>query len=245
VCKEIDFIESNLNDDMVAGLSNDTLQNRDTTYSLDHFNRCKNFDGPPDDKECKRFIPCTKFEQVPLIKKLVDTFSQMLPSLTIDLVWLIIMSKPGRGFQCWHRDFYLDEKIPKTVVINLVVMKKSDLLGRPTCVLINSDNKGNSDNEENVSVAKVNDRKPSHNVCPNNADNTDDLNNRPRDKWDPAWVWDADVDQRQVQGLLSSFRNYSIEEVWILKKKSRRMVWTRTYCTAVYIVTSVALMELE
>ena len=105
----------------------------------------------------------------------------MLLSLTIDLVWLIIKSKPGSGFQSWHRDFYLDKKITKTVVINLGVMKRSDLLGGPTCVFINSDNKGKSDIEGNVSAAKGNDKKPSHNVCPNNADNTDDLNNQLRD----------------------------------------------------------------
>ncbi len=95
--KEIDFIESNLNDDTVAALSNDILQNWDTTYSLDHFDMCKDFDGPVD-KECNDSIPHTKFEQVSLIKKLVDTFSQMLSSLTIDLVWLTIKSKPGSGF---------------------------------------------------------------------------------------------------------------------------------------------------
>ena len=61
MCKEIDFIESNLNDDMVAMLSNNRLQNWDTTYSLDHFDTCKNFDGPVD-KECNRSIPHTKFE---------------------------------------------------------------------------------------------------------------------------------------------------------------------------------------
>ena len=77
------------------------LQNWDTTYSLDHFDTCKDFDRPVD-KECNCSIPCIKFEQIPLIKELVDTFSQMLLSLTIDLVWLIIKSKPGSGFQSWH-----------------------------------------------------------------------------------------------------------------------------------------------
>ena len=99
--KGLDFIESNVNDDMVTILSNDILQNWDTTYSLDHFDTCKDFDGPVD-KECTHHIPHTKFEQVSLIKKLVKTFSQMLPYLPIDLVWLIIKSKPGSGFQSWH-----------------------------------------------------------------------------------------------------------------------------------------------
>jgi hypothetical protein len=59
-------------------------------------------------------------------------------------------------------------------MINLGVMKRSDLLGGPCCVFVNSDKKGNSDNEGNVSAAKGNDRKPSHKVCPNNTDNTCD-----------------------------------------------------------------------
>ena len=140
-------------------MSNDILQNWDTTYSLDHFDTCKNFDGPVD-KECNSSIPQEKFEQIPLIKKLVDTFTEMLPSLTIDLVWLIIKNKPGIGFQSWHRDFYLEmSKITKTVVINLGVTKRSDLLGRSCCVFINSDKKGNSNNEGNVSAAKGNNRK--------------------------------------------------------------------------------------
>jgi hypothetical protein len=47
----------------------------------------------------------------------------MFPYLTVDMVWLIVKSKPGSGFQRWHRDFYLDEKIVKTIVVNLGSMK--------------------------------------------------------------------------------------------------------------------------
>ena len=120
----------------------------------------------------------------------------IVPSLTIDLMWLIIKSKQGSGFQSWHRDFYLEtSKITKTVVINLGVMKRNDLLGGPFCVFINSDKKGNSDNEGNVGAAKGNDSKPSHKVCPNNADYTDDHDNLPSDNWDSTWVWDTDFDQ--------------------------------------------------
>jgi len=46
--KELDFIQNNLNDETVAALSNDILQNWNTTYSLDCFGPCKNFDGPVD-----------------------------------------------------------------------------------------------------------------------------------------------------------------------------------------------------
>jgi hypothetical protein len=45
------------------------------------------------------------------------------------MVWLIIKSKPGSGFQKWHRDFYLDEKISKTIVVNLGSMKRIEVPG--------------------------------------------------------------------------------------------------------------------
>jgi hypothetical protein len=81
------------------------------------------------DKECNCQIPVTKFNQVPLIRNLVDTFCVMFPYLTVDMVWLIVKSKQGSGFQKWHRDFYLDEKIAKTIFVNLGSMKRSELPG--------------------------------------------------------------------------------------------------------------------
>jgi hypothetical protein len=93
------------------------------------FETCKDFDGPVD-KECNRQIPSTKFYQVPLIQNLVDTFCVMFPYLTVDMVWIIVKSKPGSGFQSWHRDFYLDKKIIKTIVVNLDSMKRSEVPGR-------------------------------------------------------------------------------------------------------------------
>jgi hypothetical protein len=53
----------------------------------------------------------------------------MFSYLTVDMVWLIIKSKLGSGFQKWHRDFYLDEKIVKTIVVNLGSMKRSEVPG--------------------------------------------------------------------------------------------------------------------
>jgi hypothetical protein len=81
------------------------------------------------DKECNRQTPVTKFNPVPLIRNLVDTFCVMFPYLTVDMVWLIVKSKPGSGFQKWHRDFYLDEKIFKTIAVNLGSMKRSEVPG--------------------------------------------------------------------------------------------------------------------
>jgi hypothetical protein len=122
------IIKGKLSVETVTPLCKDILVNWDTTYSRDHFETCKDFDGPVD-KECDCQIPATKFNQVPLNRNLVDTFCVMFPYLTVDMVWLIVKSKPGIGFHSWHRDFYLDKKIVKTIVVNLDAMKRSDVPG--------------------------------------------------------------------------------------------------------------------
>jgi hypothetical protein len=59
------------------------------------------------------------FTQVPLLKNLVDTFETMFPYLSVDFVWLLCKSKEGDGFQGWHKDFLLVQRITKTIVINV------------------------------------------------------------------------------------------------------------------------------
>jgi len=122
------MIEGWLGDEAVSVLGTDILVNWNTTYSLQYFQPCKDFYGPVD-MEFNRQIPSTKFEQVPLIKKLVDQFCTLFPHLSIDQVWLIVKSKRGSGFQEWHRDFYLNDKIVRTIVVNLGAMKRSDVPG--------------------------------------------------------------------------------------------------------------------
>jgi len=80
----------------VSVLGSDILVNWDTTYSLQYFQPCKDFNvyGPVN-RECNHQIPSTKFEQVPLIKKLVDQFCNLYPHLSIDQVWLMVTSKRG------------------------------------------------------------------------------------------------------------------------------------------------------
>jgi hypothetical protein len=122
------MIEGWLEGESISVLGSDILVNWDTTYSLEHFKPCKDFYGEVD-MECNRQLPSTKFDQVPLIKKLVDQFCHLYPHLSIDQVWLIVKSKRGSGFQEWHRDFYLSNKITRTIVINLGSMKRSDVPG--------------------------------------------------------------------------------------------------------------------
>ncbi len=99
----------------------------------------------PDNYNCK-------FHEAPLLNKLVDTFTEMLQYLTIDMMWVIVKSKPGSGFQTWHQDFNLSEKITKTIVINLGAVKRSDLLGGPLRKVVNSENK---DNEAKLSARDI------------------------------------------------------------------------------------------
>ena len=92
------------------------------------------------------------FTKLHFFNKLVNTFTEMLQYLTIDMVWVIVKSKPGSGFQTWHQDFNLNEKITKTIVINLGAVKRSDLLGGPLRKVVNSENK---DNEAKLSARDI------------------------------------------------------------------------------------------
>jgi hypothetical protein len=71
------------------------------------------------DRASNRQIYKKLFNQVPLLKNLVDTFETMLPYLSVNLVWLLLKSKEGDGFQGWHKDFYMGGQITKTIVINV------------------------------------------------------------------------------------------------------------------------------
>jgi hypothetical protein len=71
------------------------------------------------DRASNRQIYKNLFNQVPLLKNLVDTFETMLPYLSINLVWLLRKSKEGDGFQGWHKDFYMGGQITKTIAINV------------------------------------------------------------------------------------------------------------------------------
>jgi hypothetical protein len=78
----------------------------------------KNF-GVPVDRASNRQIYKKYFNQVPLLKTLVDTFETKLPYLSVDMVWLLLKLKEGDGFQGWHKDIYLGGRITKTIVINV------------------------------------------------------------------------------------------------------------------------------
>ncbi len=70
---------------------------------------------------------------------------------TVNLDWIIIKSKQGSGFQSWHRNFFLDPKIIKTIVVNLGAMKRSDVPGEVFSECADED----SDYEQRKSPPKV------------------------------------------------------------------------------------------
>jgi hypothetical protein len=73
------------------------------TPSINHAKKS----GVPVDRASNRQIYKKHFNQVPLLKNLVDTFETMLPYLSVNMVWLLRKSKEGDGFQGWHKDLYL------------------------------------------------------------------------------------------------------------------------------------------
>jgi hypothetical protein len=99
-----DFIQSKLNELTIKELSNDLLLNCDSTYSADEFPWDKGFDGLTVDWESNRQITNTNLNKVPLIRELVNTFVELFPYLSIDMVWLRPKKNPGDGFQGWHKD---------------------------------------------------------------------------------------------------------------------------------------------
>jgi hypothetical protein len=114
-----DCTQGHLDESTLVELRDDLINNWDIHYSNPNYWWCKNFSGGPVDRMSNRQIYKKHFTQVPLLKKLVDTFENMFPYLSVDLVWLLRKSKEGDGFQGWHKDFLLGQWITKTIVINV------------------------------------------------------------------------------------------------------------------------------
>jgi hypothetical protein len=88
----------------LSELRDDLINNWKILYSNPEYQPCKKISGVPVDRASNRQIYKKHFNQVPLLKNLVDTFETMLPYLSVDMVWLLRKSKEGDGFQGWHKD---------------------------------------------------------------------------------------------------------------------------------------------
>jgi hypothetical protein len=65
-------------------------------------------------------------DKVPLIKELVNTFVDLFPYLSIDIMLLLHKKISGDGFQGLHKDLALGSKITKTIVVSLACIIKSE-----------------------------------------------------------------------------------------------------------------------
>jgi hypothetical protein len=91
----------------LSELRDDLINNWKILYSNPEYQPCKKNSGVPVVRASNRQICKKHFNQVPLLKNLVDTFETMLPYLSVNMVWLLRKSKEGDGFQGWHKDLYL------------------------------------------------------------------------------------------------------------------------------------------
>ncbi len=114
-----DVTQEHLNESTLLELKDDLINNWDIHYSYPGYQPCKHFSGGPLDRTSNRQIQNKHFTQVLLLKNLVDTFETMFSYLSVDLVWLLHKSKEGDGFQGWHKDFSLGQRITKIIVINV------------------------------------------------------------------------------------------------------------------------------
>ena len=100
-------------------LTKDLVANLNTTYSEKLFPTCSFFDGESVDKDKNRHIRSDKFDDVPRIRELVHIFEAKFEHLRVDSVWLLKKMSSNDGFQGWHRDFALGQKITTTIVVNV------------------------------------------------------------------------------------------------------------------------------
>jgi hypothetical protein len=106
-----------LDESTLSELRDDLLNNWEILYSNTKYQPYKKYSGVPVDRASNRQIYKKHFNQVPLLKNLVDTFETMLLYLSVNMVWMLRKSK--EGVQGWHKDLYLGGQIAKTIVINV------------------------------------------------------------------------------------------------------------------------------
>jgi hypothetical protein len=110
-----------LDESTLSELRDGLINNWETLYSNPKYQPCKNNSGVPVDRESNRQIYKKHFNQVSLLKNLVDTFEAMLPYLSVDMVWLLRKSKEGDGFQGWHNTYIWVDESPRLLLSMLEV----------------------------------------------------------------------------------------------------------------------------
>ena len=109
----------------VCDVSEDVTNNWDTTYSEQKYKPSKAFDGPIDPAS-NRHLEKGSFRREQYMNTFVNVFETSYRHLRVNSVWLIKKSKENRGFQSWHRDFFLRTEIIATIVVNVGVHENKD-----------------------------------------------------------------------------------------------------------------------
>ena len=105
--------------EQMSSVSNDIKDNWDSTYSDSKFPPSKLFDGEVINRGTNRHLQNDAFRQVPEMNALVNVFESANKHLRVKTVLLIKKTKDNRGFQSWHRDYYLGVDIITTIVVNV------------------------------------------------------------------------------------------------------------------------------
>jgi hypothetical protein len=118
--------EGRLTGEGIESFSRDIKDNWDTTYSESLYRPSKAFDGDRIDRATNRHLQDNTFRNIPKMNALVETFERQNRELRVHSIWLIKKTKKNKGFQRWHRDFYLETGagIITTIVVNVGVYKK-------------------------------------------------------------------------------------------------------------------------
>ncbi len=89
---------------IIKDLSDDLLENWDTTYPAIDYPPPKMFGEMPIDRELNRKIPFEKLNERPRIKALVK---EIFPYMSIDRIALLHKRRKDDDFQKWHQDYKL------------------------------------------------------------------------------------------------------------------------------------------
>ena len=106
-------------------LTKDLVGKWKTLYSQGFPPRIAQFNGEYVESDKNRHIHADQFDSVPKIRALVQLFEEIFDHLRIDSVWLMTKCYSNDGFQTWHRDFALGNKITTTIVVNVGSFKSS------------------------------------------------------------------------------------------------------------------------
>ena len=119
------YITGKVDRRILDDLTKDLVGKWKTLYSQGFFPRIAQFNGEWVESDKNRQIHSHQFDSVPEIRALVEMFEEIFDHLRIDNVWLLTKCYSNDGFQTWHRDFALGNKITTTIVVNVGSFTKS------------------------------------------------------------------------------------------------------------------------